>query len=140
MVSRFSPLTALAPPILGLTLGLALAGCMQGDAANGPYPSNAPAARVTGEPVSCIRISDFDQTRVRDNRTIDFMRNSRKGWRNTLPDGCPGLAAQDAFTYKTSLNQLCSVDVIYPLQTAGGLSRGAACGLGQFVPIELDRR
>ncbi|MEO5587657.1 MAG: hypothetical protein ABIQ81_08200 [Novosphingobium sp.] len=77
---------------------------------------------------------------MRDDRTIDFMRTSRQGWRNTLPYGCPGLAAQNAFSYKTSTSELCSVDIIYVLETAGGLRRGAGCGLGQFVPIELDRR
>lgn len=136
MVSRLSLLIALTP----LTLGLALAGCMQADAASGPYRSNAPAARVTGEPVSCVRINQFNETRVRDDHTVDFMRNSRQGWRNTLPNGCPGLAVQNAFTYKTSTSELCSVDVIYVLETAGGLSRGPACGLGKFVPIELERR
>jgi hypothetical protein len=135
-LSRLSLLTALVP----LSLGLAASGCMQADAARGPYRSDAPAARVTGEPVSCIRINGFNDTRERDDHTIDFMRNSRQGWRNTLPNGCPGLAVQNAFTYKTSTSELCSVDVIYVLETAGGLSRGAGCGLGRFVPIELDRR
>jgi hypothetical protein len=136
MVSRPSLLIASA----SLTLGLALAGCMEADAARGPYRSNAPAARVTGEPVSCLRINDFSETRVRDDHTIDFMRNGRQGWRNTLPNSCPGLAVQNAFTYKTSTGELCSVDVISVLETAGGLTRGASCGLGRFVPIELERR
>lgn len=136
MVSRFFPLMALAP----LGMALALTGCLQADAASGPYRSNAPAARVTGEPVSCLRINDFNETRVRDDHTIDFMRNGRQGWRNTLPNSCPGLAVQNAFTYKTSTGELCSVDVISVLETAGGLSRGASCGLGRFVPIELERR
>jgi hypothetical protein len=132
MVSRLSLLIALAP--------LALNGCMPADAASGPRGSNGPAVRITGEPVSCIRINQFNETRVRDNRTVDFMRNSRQGWRNTLPDSCPGLAVENAFTYKNSTGELCSVDVIYVLETAGGLSRGPACGLGRFVPIELEPR
>lgn len=136
MVSRISFLAALMP----LTMGLALVGCVQADAASGPDRSNAPAARVTGEPVSCLRTREFNETRVRDDRTIDFMRNRRQGWRNTLPNSCPGLAVQNAFTYRTSTGELCSVDVIHVLETAGGLSRGAGCGLGRFVPIELERR
>jgi hypothetical protein len=132
MVSRLSLLIALTP--------LALTGCMRADAASGRDRSDVPAARITGEPVSCIRTNAFTETRVRDDRTIDFMHNSRQGWRNTLPYGCSGLTIQNAFTYKTSTSELCSVDVIYVLETAGGLSRGAACGLGRFVPIELERR
>ena len=59
-------------------------------------------------------------------------------WRNTLPQRCSGLKFDDAFTYATSLSQLCSTDIIYPLQRTGGsLQRGAGCGLGQFVPVEL---
>ncbi|MDB5726527.1 MAG: hypothetical protein JWQ16_3281 [Novosphingobium sp.] len=132
MVSRLTLLLALTP--------LALTGCMKADAASAPYRSKAPAARITGEPISCVRTYEFNETRVRDNRTIDFMRNSRQGWRNTLSNDCPGLAAQNGFTYETSTNELCSVDVVYVLETAGGLRRGPACGLGQFVPIELAPR
>lgn len=136
MVSRI-------PLIAAALIPLALAGCMQADAASrgadrGP---SGPPVHVTGEPVSCIRLSQITESKVRDNRTIDFMRNSRQGWRNTLPYECSGLRLQNAFTYKVSGNELCSVDIINVLETAGGgLTRGAGCGLGQFVPIELDKR
>lgn len=131
----------LSVALSSLTLAsLALAGCMQAEAAPDRGRPGGPPARVTGAPVDCVRLNAFNDTRVRDDRTIDFMRNSRQGWRNTLPNSCPGLTVQNAFTYKTSTSELCSVDVIYVLETAGGLQRGPACGLGQFVPIELDRR
>jgi hypothetical protein len=132
MVSRLLPIMVLAP--------LALSGCMQADAASNPHHGNAPAARVTGEPVNCVRTTQFSDTRVRDDRTIDFMRNSRQGWRNTLPNGCPGLSSNNAFTYKTATGELCSVDIISVLENAGGLRQGASCGLGEFVPIELEPR
>ena len=134
MVSRKSLLTALLP--------LAAGACMPADAASNRDHGrrDAPAARITGEPVNCVRTTQFSDTRVRDDRTIDFMRNSRQGWRNTLPNSCPGLAVQNAFTYKTSTSELCSVDIINVLENAGGLRRGAACGLGPFVPIELEPR
>lgn len=103
--------------------------------------SKVPPGRITGEAVSCISVSQFSETRVRDDHTIDFLRNTRQGWRNTLPQGCPGLRSSNAFTYKVSTSQLCSVDIITVLDNVGGaLQRGASCGLGQFVPIELDRR
>jgi hypothetical protein len=130
--------------ILAGLVPLALAGCMQADAASRSAERNrgpsGPPVHVTGAPVSCIRVGQVTESKVRDNRTIDFMRNSRQGWRNTLPYECSGLRLQDAFTYRISGNELCSVDFINVLETAGGLSRGAACGLGQFVPIELDKR
>lgn len=103
--------------------------------------SNIPPARVTGEPVSCIRLTQFSDTRVRDDHTVDFLRNSREGWRNTLPQRCSGLRSANAFTYKVSTGELCSVDIITVLDNVGGgLQRGGSCGLGQFVPIELERR
>jgi len=101
----------------------------------------APAARVIGEPVSCLQLTQFRNTKIRDDRTIDFMGSSKKVWRNTLSNSCPGLRAEDAFTYETSLSQLCNVDIIYVLRrVGGGLQRGAGCGLGQFVPVELEKK
>lgn len=130
----------MAPRLALLTLlPLAAAACAPYDRDARYDASNVPPARVVGDPVSCIQLHQANDSRVRDDRTIDFMRNSREGWRNVLPNSCPGLASQNAFTYETSLSQLCSTDIIYVLETAGGLRRGVGCGLGQFVPIVLDR-
>ena len=69
----------------------------------------------------------------------DFVGDGRV-WRNALPSRCPGLKSNNRFTYETSLSQLCSTDIIYLLETpAGDLHRGAACGLGQFAPVKLDK-
>ncbi len=126
-----------------ILIGLAastLAGCAQQyrTADNGPA---APAVRVTGPAQSCIPIRSIRSSPVRDNRTIDFETTGRRGFRNTLPYDCPGLrSSSNGFTYETSLTQLCSTDIIYPLQNYGGsLQRGAGCGLGQFVPVEFER-
>lgn len=122
------PLILLAPLVLTTT-------------AAGPDNSNVPAARVTGEPVSCVRLSQFTETRIRDDHTIDFLRSGRQGWRNTLPQRCSGLRSANAFTYRVSTGELCSVDIITVLDNiGGGLQRGGSCGLGRFVPIELEKR
>lgn len=110
-----------------------------------PYPragNNIPAVRVTGPDQSCIPLTHFNETRVRDGRTIDFLSpTGHRGWRNVLPQSCPGLGFERAFSYKTSLSQLCSTDIIYVLERTGGdLRPGAGCGLGSFTPIELIRR
>lgn len=118
---------------------LALAGCTQERPAERPAVS--PAASVVGEPVSCIPITSIQSTRIRDDWTIDFMGAGNKIWRNTLTSRCPGLKSEDAFTYKTSLTQLCNTDIVYVLQRLGNdLQRGAGCGLGDFVPVELERK
>jgi hypothetical protein len=118
---------------------IALAGCTQQRPAERPAVS--PAAKIVGEPVNCITLRSFNTTRIRDDWTIDFIRGAgNKAWRNTLPHRCPGLRSEDAFSYETSLTQLCNTDIIHVLYRSGGsLQRGAGCGLGQFVPVELEK-
>ena len=95
-------------------------------------------ARTAGEPEDCVQINRIRNTRVRDERTIDFFMNGGKVMRNTLPYECPGLAFEDRFAFETSLSRLCSVDTITVLQS--GVGRGASCGLGSFQPVELPER
>ncbi|MFC3441349.1 hypothetical protein ACFOKF_09115 [Sphingobium rhizovicinum] len=90
-----------------------------------------------GDPVDCVQIRSIQSTNVRDDRTIDFVMNGRKIYRNTLPNNCPSLGFEKRFSYRTSLSQLCSVDIITVLQNIGpGLQPGASCGLGKFQPME----
>jgi hypothetical protein len=114
---------------------LALGGCT----AEGPRPAVTPAATIVGKPESCIFLPQLRETRARDDWTIDFIGDGGI-WRNTLTSRCPGLKANDRIGYETSLNQLCSTDIVYVLETAGGeLHRGAACGLARFVPVKLEK-
>jgi len=93
--------------------------------------------RAVGEPENCVTISQIRSTKVIDNSTIDFRMTGGKTYRNTLPQSCPGLKFEDRFSYRTSISQLCSVDVIRVLQNQGGkLSEGAGCGLGKFQLVE----
>ena len=98
-----------------------------------------PLATADGDAVSCIPLIQIRETRVRDDRTIDFMMNGRKVYRNTLPSSCPSLGAEERFSYETSLSQLCSTDIITVLYQTPYLTRGASCGLGQFQPVTLAR-
>lgn len=94
--------------------------------------------RPTAEkPLGCVQISRIRNTIVRDDSTIDFIMNNGDVYRNTLPNSCPSLGFEERFAYKTSISQLCSVDIITVLSTAGtGLMRGASCGLGKFQKME----
>ena len=127
-----------------LILGVAILACAAGSASagTGKGHKDVVAARPIGEPVSCIPLHAIRQTRVHDDRTIDFHMNGRnKVYRNTLPHQCPSLGFEERFLYKTSLSQLCSTDIITVLTSSGpGLSRGASCGLGQFQPVELAKK
>lgn len=109
---------------------LALAACAD-RAPRTPVPM-VPA----GDPVNCVQTNRIRSTNIVDDQTIDFRMSNGTIFRNTLPNRCPGLASADAFSYRTSQAQLCSVDVIRVLNTGGGPRFGATCGLGQFVPVK----
>jgi hypothetical protein len=103
-------------------------------------PKAPPAATPDGEPVSCLSTAQIRETRVRDDRTIDFYTSGGKVYRNTLPYSCPELGAREGFGYSTSTGQLCSVDIITVLRQFGGTpQRGASCGLGRFQPVTIAK-
>ena len=129
--------------LLSIAVPLALGGCTSALSDPAAYRADqVPAARVTGPTTSCIPLMQFRETQVRDSRTIDFLApGGRRGWRSTLPNACPGLTLERAFSYSTSISQLCRMDIITVLQRIGpGLAPGASCGLGPFTPIELAPR
>ena len=95
-----------------------------------------PAATPIGEAVDCVSLTRIRETRVHGDGIIDFHLAGGQVYRNTLPHSCPSLGFEERFSYKTSLSQLCSVDIITVLQSPG-LSQGASCGLGKFQPITL---
>lgn len=98
----------------------------------------APEIRMVGAAESCVQIRSIYSTNIVDDHTIDFKMHGRKTMRNTLPNGCPGLKSAGSFSYRTSLNQLCNVDIIHVLNNYGGsYQEGAGCGLGKFQPIEV---
>lgn len=96
-------------------------------------------ARLTGSPQSCVPLTSIRNSRVLNNRVIDFGNGSRWSYRVVLPQDCPNLGFEQRFTYATSLSQLCATDIITVLRSPG-LMRGASCGLAPFQPIELPPR
>jgi hypothetical protein len=127
-------------PAARLLTCLAIAATLAGPAI-ARKDKNAPVMTPAGKPQSCIQTSNIRETRVRDDQTIDFyMRGGRnKIYRNTLPYKCSGLGFEERFLYKSTTNQLCSVDVITVLHTGGGV-QGPTCGLGDFQPVTETRR
>ncbi len=126
----------------GLLMALAAGSVLAGCAAN-PRPAQtaAPAlppaavAATAGREENCVQIQNIREARVRDDKTIDFILRDGRTMRNSLPYSCPSLGFEKAFSYATSLSQLCSVDIITVInQGGGGIRTGASCGLGKFVP------
>ncbi|WP_249171827.1 hypothetical protein [Erythrobacter sp. JK5] len=120
------------------TAAAAAMSCAPVDPASRADPALAgPAVKVVGEAESCISRSQIRNTLVRSDQVIDFEMLGGKTYRNVLRSPCPRLGFEEAFTYTTSTNQLCTPEIIYVLEEIGGkLSRGPGCGLGRFVPVE----
>jgi len=115
-------------------------------AAGDTPPANAVAADSKADnfdrtPTECITLSNVRETVVIDDSTILFyMRGGAKmTYRNTLPHTCPNLARENRFSYKTTMNRLCNIDLITVLEQWGvGLRDGFTCGLGSFYPLPYE--
>ncbi|MBA3863681.1 MAG: hypothetical protein C0517_07040 [Erythrobacter sp.] len=123
---------------LPLPLSLFAIACAPVERSTDANPAaGAPAVTVVGDPQRCIMRDQIRQTVVRNDRVIDFEMNGGKVYRSTMAQRCPGLGFERAITYETSINQLCTNQIVYALQNYGGtLQRGAGCTLGEFVPVE----
>ena len=95
-----------------------------------------PPATPAGEAVSCVPLQNIRSTRVHGDQVIDFHMSGGKVYRNTLPYACSSLGFEERFSYKTSINQLCSSDIITVIQTPVSI-QGPSCGLGRFQPVTL---
>ncbi|MDZ7784717.1 MAG: hypothetical protein U5K56_17835 [Halioglobus sp.] len=130
--------------VMAATLALVLSVSYQvnaqenGEAGNGPESASEqqPLDELVGEKKKCVSLARIDRTRVVDDRSILFYMRGGDIYMNRLPHRCIGLRRGETFMYKTSLNQLCNVDIITVLDDIGfGFSRGASCGLGSFQLI-----
>ena len=119
-----------------IALSLSLAALMLGAAA-AKTDDKVPAATPDGPPRQCLQTSQIRETRVRNDRVIDFVTNGGKVYRNTLDMPCPQLGFEKRFSHKSPLDQYCSTDTITVLMQAGGLQPGATCGVSEFQPVKL---
>lgn len=96
---------------------------------------DAPAA--AGKTERCLLLNRIRHTKVVDEKTVLFYLSNNDVYRNDLPHPCGQLRSDEGFLYKSSINQLCSVDTITPLVRAGGgYMATASCGLGKFTAID----
>ena len=89
----------------------------------------------TGEVKRCVSLNRIQSTKVLDDRTIFFKMRGKKHYVNRMSRKCPSLKREERFMYKTSIGQLCSVDIITVLDSFG--RSWASCGLGKFEEIKL---
>jgi len=82
--------------------------------------------------VSCILSSKISHIEVVDDQAILFHMVGGEIWENRLPYPCHGLKFEGGIRYKTSIDQLCSMDIVTVIR------RGTPCGLGYFRPYKKD--
>lgn len=87
----------------------------------------------------CVPIRGIDDIDIVDARNLVFRMRNGDVYRNHLPRECPGLRRNGTLMYRSSVGQLCSVDIITVLENRSfGFFPGASCGLGMFEPITED--
>jgi hypothetical protein len=128
------------PRVAVLAIPLIAAACAAPAPRQAPPP--APVAQSPAPPpvTACVDLARIAEARVRDDRTIDFVLRDGAVLRNSLPNACPGLGAERAFTYATALSRLCATDIVTVVQQGGGPRLGASCGLGGFTPAPATGR
>ncbi|GHF29967.1 hypothetical protein GCM10017044_26610 [Kordiimonas sediminis] len=96
----------------------------------------------TGKEKSCIPLRGLRSQTVIDEKTIFFEAPGGRGYMNKMDNRCPRLVFEERFSFKTSLNQLCSLDIITVLDSFG--REWGSCGLGKFeemkrIPKDKDK-
>ncbi|HEX7063287.1 MAG TPA: hypothetical protein VF200_15045 [Woeseiaceae bacterium] len=89
--------------------------------------------------IHCVSIRGIDAIDIVDARNLVFRMRNGDVYRNRLPRQCPGLRRNGTLMYRSSVGQLCSIDIITVLENRSfGFFPGASCGLGMFEPITKD--
>ncbi len=87
-------------------------------------------------PVHCVDLIRIDHTDILDSKHMLFTMIDKRQYLNTLPVGCPGLRPNDPYLTRTTLTELCDLDIITVLHPTGvGFMQGPSCGLGMFQPV-----
>lgn len=122
-----------APP-LNLLLALLVAAALVYSTSAGAAEPATPAA---GKQENCLMLSRIRKTQVVDQNTVLFYFSQNEIYKNTLPHTCNSLRSDTAVEYRSSINELCSTDIITPLvSTGGGYMHAGSCGLGRFERID----
>lgn len=94
--------------------------------AEGPLPEGV---------VNCVNLRQVERIAIMDDQHILFHLRGGESYVNHLPGRCPGLRGHDTIMYRTTLNQLCHLDMFTILRNiGGGFMPGATCTLGKFHP------
>jgi hypothetical protein len=115
-------------PVLIALAALPTAACATVDqhVEEGPLPEGV---------VNCVNLRQVEDTEIIDDQHILFRLSGGDMYVNHLPGTCPGLRRHDTIMYRTTLNQLCHLDMFTILRNvAGGFMPGGSCSFGKFHP------
>lgn len=85
----------------------------------------------SGEMHTCVSLQQLRHSRILDNKTILFESVGKTAYLNEMPFECPQLKSMDAYAHKTSVNSMCSTDLITVIDTTLDQRLGS-CSLGKF--------
>ena len=86
--------------------------------------------------LSCLRLTQIDSSSVIDRQHIVFRMRDGRWYVNNLPYPCAGLRRDTPWLLRTSIAEVCDLDVVTVLNSiGGGFMPGASCGLGRFEPV-----
>jgi hypothetical protein len=89
--------------------------------------------RVAGKPVNCISLSSIQSTQIIDGTAILYRTSGNRLYVNRPAIGASSLDDDDILVTRTSMSQLCNVDVVHLIDRTGFFQHGFV-GLGEFVP------
>lgn len=88
---------------------------------------------------NCVYLRSVDRIEILDEQHILFFMRDRKIHINHLARKCPGLQRNDTIMYRTTLTQLCHIDMFTVLENiGGGFMPAASCSFGKFYPATQD--
>lgn len=88
---------------------------------------------------NCVYLRSVDRIEILDEHHVLFYMRGGEIYSNHLARKCPGLRRNDTIMYRTTLNQLCSIDTFTVLENiGGGFMPSATCALGKFYPVTQD--
>jgi hypothetical protein len=88
---------------------------------------------------NCLHLSTVDRIEILDEQHIVFFMYDGRIYNNHLSRKCPGLRRNDSIMYRTTLNQLCNIDMFTILENiGGGFMPGANCSFGKFYPATQE--
>ena len=89
--------------------------------------------RVAGAPVDCILLRDIRGSRIIDRTAIIYETVGGTLYVNRPDAGASSLDNHDVLVTKTSIGQLCSIDVVQLYDSSTQMPTGTVF-LGEFVP------